>query len=754
MPEYLAPGVFVEEVRFQPSQIQPASTSVGGMVGPARFGPIGGRPQLLTSFNDFLTYFGDAGNLAFQPGTDPTVTLSCLNHSAYAAQMFFDNGGQQLYFSRTTYNVAKAPGAALASAAAASLSVAVPANGGTPASWALDLTARFPGSGGNLDLILQPRRSPPLLQSSVVTSPAAGTTYLLRLSNPPLTSAVFAGLNKPAGLTAIGSLTAVVTYTAAGAPPAGSTTGTPAEYVFVPGEPIVFTDQNGQSNIEVIPSGASTTILATGVLPGGVAAPAAISVQSIALPSSSTATFGAGPVFSIPIGPTMRSLLGAPTGLSTLYATATASAFSATLALNPSLTTAISAPLALLSMGGRPGDGNLYYDSYDVSVQNAGSTIYTVTGVDLDSAGGNNFALAFPPNPSGAAAATQPISASYNGATTAAALWPLLVGGATSPGAFDRSRLFPATPGVAPSFVMHLTNGSDGAMPQAVDYSGADAPGCGLSAFEAVDEISIVFCPAAAADPANHQAVIAAMIAHCTKMLYRVAVIESPPGAALADVQSFASLFSDSRTALYYPWVSVASLGPNGGTVSLPPSSFAAGLYAYTDITRGVHKAPANVVIQDALGLELAINTAQQDVLNPLGINCLRQFNWGGFRVWGARTLSSDPQWQYVNVRRYFLYLEHSLADSTSWVVFEPNGEALWSAVATTVSDFLYNEWREGHLFGATPAEAFFVRCDMTTMTQADLADGRLICVIGVAPLEPAEFVIFRIGQYTATASS
>jgi phage tail sheath protein FI len=307
---------------------------------------------------------------------------------------------------------------------------------------------------------------------------------------------------------------------------------------------------------------------------------------------------------------------------------------------------------------------------------------------------------------------------------------------------------------VAPSFVVHLSNGTDGASPLPVDYSGADASNFGLAAMESIEEVSILICPAAAADSVNHQAVVAAMIAHCTKMLYRFAVIDSPKGAAIADVESFAGLFSDTRLALYYPWVSAASLGPNGGNILLPPSSFVAGLYAYTDITRGVHKAPANVVVQDALGFELSINTAQQDVLNPRGINCLRQFPWGGFRVWGGRTLSSDPQWQYVNVRRYFLYLEHSLASSTSWVVFEPNGQALWSAVATTVSDFLYNEWREGHLFGATPAEAFFVRCDMTTMTQADLDDGRLICVIGVAPLYPAEFVIFRIGQYTASSSN
>jgi hypothetical protein len=146
----------------------------------------------------------------------------------------------------------------------------------------------------------------------------------------------------------------------------------------------------------------------------------------------------------------------------------------------------------------------------------------------------------------------------------------------------------------------------------------------------------------------------------------------------------------------------------------------------------------------------VSINSAQQGLLNPLGINCIRSFPGRGIRVWGARTLSPDPQWQYVNVRRYFLYLEHSISASTNWVVFEPNGPALWASVTNSVYDFLYNEWFNGRLLGSRPTDAFFVRCDRTTMTQADLDNGRLVCVIGAAPLEPAEFVIFRIGQMTA----
>lgn len=751
MSEYLAPGVFVEEVSFQPSQIQPASTSIGAMVGPARFGPAGVAPQLLTSFNDFLTYFGDAEDLAFSDGAVP-------NYSAYAAQTFFDNGGQQLYFARVYNNVAKTPGVQTSPQPA---SLAIPSGG---ASSLLTFTAQFPGSGGNLDVVLQPRLSQPLLQFTTVSVPAASTdtqtNYLLRVKNPP--TAALVGQNLPTSTT-ISSLVAIATHA-----PAGSGTGAaPDQYNFLPSQPIIITDSAGAVHIQQLPATGAGTAWATGIIPTLIS-PGIVTAQTVSL--QVVPNIGAAPVYSIPVGANLRSMFSLGKSVSTLYATVNTTAipptFSATPTLNPgpnstpNLSTTISGPLGLLAMGSRIGDGNIYYCSYDVSVQRNGTTIFSAAAVDLDSAASNNFQQALPPTPTGSAVATQPVRANYTGSVTGAALWPALFA------AFDPAAWNPSTPGVAPSFVLHVgqttanttaaaTAGTDGASPQPVDNSGAEAPNYGLAALESIDAVSIVICPAAAAaDPLTHQAVVAAMIAHCTKMLYRVAVIDSPKGAAIGDVQTFRSLFSDTRTALYYPWVSVTSLGATGGTILLPPSSFVAGLYAYTDITRGVHKAPANVVVQDALGLELSINTAQQDVLNPIGINCLRQFTWGGFRVWGARTLSSDPQWQYVNVRRYFLYLEHSLQSSTSWVVFEPNGQALWSAVATTVSDFLYNEWREGHLFGATPAQAFFVRCDQTTMTQADLDNGRLICVIGVAPLEPAEFVIFRIGQYTASSTS
>jgi hypothetical protein len=186
----------------------------------------------------------------------------------------------------------------------------------------------------------------------------------------------------------------------------------------------------------------------------------------------------------------------------------------------------------------------------------------------------------------------------------------------------------------------------------------------------------------------------------------------------------------------------------------LPPSGFVTGIYARSDIARGVFKAPANEVVRGLTKFEININKPRQDVLNPEGINALRFFEGRGNRVWGARTISSDPEWKYVNVRRLFIYLEHSIDKGTQWAVFEPNNERLWANIRSTIEDFLLVQWKQGALMGAKPEQAYFVRCDRTTMTQNDLDNGRLICLIGVAPTYPAEFVIFRIGQWTADSQA
>jgi phage tail sheath protein FI len=209
-------------------------------------------------------------------------------------------------------------------------------------------------------------------------------------------------------------------------------------------------------------------------------------------------------------------------------------------------------------------------------------------------------------------------------------------------------------------------------------------------------------------------------------------------------------LIDSKHAAFYYPWIHV--LDPLTQTeISLPPSGFVAGIYARVDGERGVFKAPANEVVRGATGLEVILDDARQEILNREGINCFRFFPSRGFRLFGARLASSDPEFKYVNVRRYIAYLEHSIDRGTQWAVFEPNGEILWANVRAAIEDFLLLEWKSGALLGVKPEEAYFVKCDRSTMTQADIESGRLICLIGIAPARPAEFVIFRIGQWTAS---
>ncbi len=334
-------------------------------------------------------------------------------------------------------------------------------------------------------------------------------------------------------------------------------------------------------------------------------------------------------------------------------------------------------------------------------------------------------------------------------------LYALVIGSGVS--AFElRAGLFPTSD----ENIVTMSGGSDGVAPDLGVETSPGSYAAALDELRKLEDISIVAAPGHSAY-ASFQAVQGALIIHVDNSRltrYRIAVLDTPPTQDVAQARTVRSRIDSTRAALYYPWVTVANpLGRPGlegvpREISLPPSGFVCGIYARNDVERGVYKAPANEVVRGALRFETDINFAQQEVLNPLGVNCLRYLSGRGYRVWGARTVSSDPEWKYVNVRRYFNYLEASIDRGTQWAVFEPNGERLWSNVRDTVSAFLYNEWVSGALLGTTEQEAFFVRCDRSTMTQNDLDNGRLICLIGVAVIKPAEFVIFRIGQKTADA--
>jgi hypothetical protein len=294
----------------------------------------------------------------------------------------------------------------------------------------------------------------------------------------------------------------------------------------------------------------------------------------------------------------------------------------------------------------------------------------------------------------------------------------------------------------------YLTDGNDGTGDLILaDYqrTDTDQPGerKGLTGFAAIDGISIVYAP----DPYPVAGLVGSLITHCETLKDRFAVIDANDNETDVSTLDPRSDNDTKYAAFYYPWIKV--IDPEAGVQRLiPPGGHAAGIYARSDTERGVHKAPANEVVRGAVDLEFQIMKGEHDVLNPKGVNVIRAFPGRGIRVWGARTLSSDTLWKYINVRRLFIFLEESIEEGTQWVVFEPNDPKLWARVRTSLTEFLTRVWRDGALFGNTPEEAFFVKCDESTMTQDDIDNGRLICIIGVAPVKPAEFVIFRIAQW------
>lgn len=299
------------------------------------------------------------------------------------------------------------------------------------------------------------------------------------------------------------------------------------------------------------------------------------------------------------------------------------------------------------------------------------------------------------------------------------------------------------------TYSLTLKGGSDGSKEQ-VDsgtYMGEDkGPGnrTGIQAFVDNGEASIMAIPGIT-DP-NVQL---SLVAHCENLGSRFAVLDIPREEKnTSDVLAHKDLIDSQYAALYHPWLLI--FDPlSKKNISAPPSGSVAGVYSRTDQERGVHKAPANEVVRGCVGLDCQYNAGEQSVLNPKGVNLIRSFTGQGIRVWGARTCSSNALWKYVNVRRLYIFLEESIKANTNWVVFEPNSEVLWVRVRRTIESFLTDVWRNGALAGTSPEEAFFVDIGRTTMSQDDIDNGRLICVIGVAAVKPAEFVIFRITQKT-----
>lgn len=797
MPEYLAPGVYVEEVSFRPKSIEGVSTSTTAFVGPTRKGPLPGTPEVITSFGEFTRIYGGLANLSFVVGEDANPQIT--NYMAHAVRSFFDNGGARLYIGRT-FVPRTNPDESIASTGLAQSNLIVDDNG-----LEARFIARMPGSGLNGSIRVFEKRLP----ATFVTMNSAPEGSMLRLGGDD--SAQPAVLHGGAPNFVLEDGDELILDVEGNGPVTITFNGESAEFIGGSALPDPVTINPG-STLDVTVGGLSQSIALTdGNIPladllaeinvnlrrgyarlegtgelvigsdmRGTFAEVTIDVANTDLDlSEGTSPPGTGNVGNLEAvtvseidgllqaaGLAVRATLPPSTGNLTLSTTATGEA--ATLAFTDSAARVALGFTELIAQGEDGIEPEYYLKNETTWTDVADAALDTTT-----------------PLPSPAELVTMNLEAEDADGNTI--LYEDLGFGATHPrfigtvlvqepsrrsdamqnpyyfdidAAIDAFTLHAGVFGSQTENTFAITGGDDGAEPPvASTIVGAVAYEDALEVLEEIEDISIIAAPGHSAY-SSYQAVQNSLISHAERMRYRIAVLDSRPGQSLSEVRELRSHLDTKYAALYYPWVMIANplARPSNDRIpkeiALPPSGFVTGIYARNDVQRGVWKAPANEVVRGALRFEREINHRQQEVINPEGINCLRYFYGRGNRVWGARTISSDPEWKYVNVRRYFIFLEHSIDRSTQWAVFEANGEKLWASVRETVSAFLYNEWRNGALLGSKPEEAYFVRCDRSTMTQNDLDNGRLVCEIGVAVLKPAEFVIFRIGQKTADAQS
>lgn len=298
-------------------------------------------------------------------------------------------------------------------------------------------------------------------------------------------------------------------------------------------------------------------------------------------------------------------------------------------------------------------------------------------------------------------------------------------------------------------------------------FAGSESARAGIGGLAVAEDVTIVIVPDlitaatkedGSVDLGLWKAVQTSLISHCEQNGNRMALLDAPPGMTPQQIKEWRSevaMYDSAYAALYYPWIKVENpIGVNGDSeIYIPPSGHIAGVWARTDDTRGVWKAPANDTIRGVLDIERTVTQNEQSLLNPIGINCIRPFGTRGIRIWGARTLASDTDWIYINVRRLFNMVEASILDGTQWAVFEPNDVTLWEGVNRTLTGFLRGLWSAGALFGASADEAFYVKCDAETNPPESVDQGLLIVEVGIAPVKPAEFVVFRISQKKQSAS-
>jgi hypothetical protein len=748
MPEYLAPGVFVEEVSYRAKSIEGVSTTTTGFVGATRYGPIDIEPDVLTALVEYERVYGGRQQLEFD---DDGATD---NYMWNAVRAFFEEGGKRLYVARAFSGVAEA--------CTAKVSGTVP-----PANVAI--RARFPGRAGEARVRLQFTLSqnrlvleagkPADIKSSanrdtvyVGGIPGAGVFVLERDVQKDEWNFVD-GPGADFELQSLAGTVASVRTITAGVFVEPSKPGLP--FFAAVGLALDRAHRTGGKPDSIFDYFAAKphNLAASRTIPIVIAALKAEEAadERDAAQAAATAAAAADTARGNDLTAAVQEEAAAGAILDT--ANQTLAAAEADLAADPgnaALETAVEEAEAAVETQQVVVDLATLART-DAEANKAASAAAKAQADEQLATAQALFAAAGADSPprSGSAIVTDYRA---NAKTPNRFLDSDLAGTGVGDDA-EPSKL--KSEGKAPFLeaVFYLQGGRDGNAPNQEAFGGTEDvttnAKSGLKALEDVEDISIVAAPGSSYNDLNAQAVANVLIGHAERMQYRIAVVDSVKGHSIGQAREYRAKFDSSHAAFYYPWVRIID-AETGQENFYPPCGFVAGIYARNDIDRAVYKAPANEVVTLALGFEKLINRAQQEVMNPEGINCFRYFEGRGMRLWGARTMSSDPEWKYVNLRRYFAYVERSIDKGTQWAVFEPNGDRLWANVRRTIEDFLLTEWQNGALLGDKPEKAYFVKCDRSTMTQNDLDNGRLVCQVGLAALRPAEFVIFRIGQWTA----
>lgn len=736
MPEYLSPGVYVEEIDAGPQPIAAVATSTAGVVGVTRRGPA--TPTLVTSYGDFVRNFGGPVDIPPEATQSSWATRGRYWNAAESVKAFFDEGGARLFFQRVQPSGSQAARRTFNGGLFAELTSDV-----SPTSRTLGLSHLVTvAANSNLDLI------------SFEDGSALGTVTVASVdyANRTVTLTGDAGLSARAGRDVVlilnvdagrstlridaasvgtwGNNLAVRLLASAGA---RLTLGAAVGNAIETATRADGSSGDGAITVAPVPGLDATTppgfaIRISGrqrvVVTGVAAAGADVSL-----------TLGTPLEGDVPSGSSVQLLRTSVAGGNVTVSGATRLYPGAIVQLEGLADAEV---LRVVSVAG----SDVTLSSNPAGEYREGDGL-TVMEADLSvryrPVGGDEVVERF----AGMRLTRDGHPESLLRRVNAASRLVRVTAGpdydATDPQSF---------PAVSTAPWAALQNGDDqmGGLSLG-DFIGQNlGPGArtGIQALEDIDEVAIALVPGM-----WHEDIRNALITHCTTMADRFAIIDPPPGLTVQEVQAYRSPIDTRFAALYYPWVRARDPRPSGDELLMGPSGFVAGIYARVDIARGVFKAPANEVIRTIRGFEASITRREQDILNPQNINVLRSFPGRGNRVWGARVLTSEPSWRYVPVRRLFLMIEESIDEATQWVVFEPNDEPLWARVRQSVTRFLLMQWRLGALQGATAAEAFFVACDRSTMSQAEIDAGQLICEIGIAPVKPAEFVIFRIQHKT-----